>query len=776
MKQLFTLNQNLNWQRFIKSSLLTSALVACTSFSGMIYAQNKFLGNILGPNDPAGGDYSLFVPDDYLNYWNQVTPENDTKWGYVENGRDTFDQNAVDRAKTIYQYAKDNNIPFKFHTLIWGRPDQDEETWRADLSDAEMLEETVEWFNWVNTNFPDMEFIDVVNEYLNEDLSYASAFSGQVTTTNFPGLNADYQGPAQYEWIVWAFLKARQTFPAETKLLINDFQIINGQQSAEYKVIIETLQGYTLNGRPIIDGIGIQSHTFNVIENGGEVQGRIESVLNDLATTGLPIYISELDVERNHLAEYQRIFPKYWQHPAVAGVTLWGYSVGRTWLDGTGLVNHDVTPHEVNEALNWMMTYLYLNPNPPNNFDNAIDATVSTGRTDDAGRPVAHWEVPFPIYAAACPDGFGEASFTMTFAEGHPTVTGVMTRAADGSFSAQVGPLAPAHGEAVLTISRTCAGVTKTQEVPMYIDPSGLVRTLTGEPVVGGTVTLYRSDSETGVFTIVPNGSDIMSPRNRTNPDKTGAYGDFGWDVTPGYYKVRAEHANCVSPTNPAQKYVETAVMYIPPEVTNLDIRLNCSKRGTLVSVTKNSDWGSGYCADVKITNTSTNPLTWIGNFQTEGNIYDFWNATYAQSGNSVSASGLNWNKTLAPGASLTDVGFCANRNNNGNYPIVVRARGTSGQEKINLTVGGQIVATWTLSNSFQNYTVNTNLAGGINVVYTNDAANRDVVVDYVSINNVVHQAEAQTSNTAAWDGACGQGKLSEWMHCNGYIGFNAFR
>lgn len=297
-------------KRFTRYLIGTTLAISAT-LASVAYGQNKFLGNILGPNDPNDGDYSLFIPDDYLHYWNQVTPENDTKWGYLETSRDGFDQNAVDRAKAIYQYAKENNIPFKFHTLIWGRPDQDEETWRANLSNAEMLEETIEWFNWVNTNFPDMEFVDVVNEYLNENLSYAGAFTGQVTTTNFPGLNADYQGPAQYEWIVWAFLKARQIFPAETKLLINDFQIINGQQSAEYKVIVETLLGYTLNGRPIIDGIGIQSHTFNVIENGGEVNGRIESVLNDLATTGIPIYISELDVARNHFQEYQRIFPKF---------------------------------------------------------------------------------------------------------------------------------------------------------------------------------------------------------------------------------------------------------------------------------------------------------------------------------------------------------------------------------------------------------------------------------------------------------------------------------
>ena len=57
-----------------------------------------------------------------------------------------------------------------------------------------------------------------------------------------------------------------------------------------------------------------------------------------------------------------------------------------------------------------------------------------------------------------------------------------------------------------------------------------------------------------------------------------------------------------------------------------------------------------------------------------------------------------------------------------GTYTIRVRARGTSGQEVINLTVGGTTVKSWALSTGFNDYVVNTALGGGINVVYGNDA------------------------------------------------------
>jgi hypothetical protein len=69
----------------------------------------------------------------------------------------------------------------------------------------------------------------------------------------------------------------------------------------------------------------------------------------------------------------------------------------------------------------------------------------------------------------------------------------------------------------------------------------------------------------------------MMSPSNRNNPDTTSANGEFGWDVVAGFYKVRAEKAGCFSPTDPAQTFVESAVLTIPPPVTDLELILKCS-------------------------------------------------------------------------------------------------------------------------------------------------------------------------------------------------------
>ena len=36
------------------------------------------------------------------------------------------------------------------------------------------------------------------------------------------------------------------------------------------------------------------------------------------------------------LANFQRIFPVFWEHPAVKGVTIWGYVQGFHWRNAQG--------------------------------------------------------------------------------------------------------------------------------------------------------------------------------------------------------------------------------------------------------------------------------------------------------------------------------------------------------------------------------------------------------------------------------------------------------
>ena len=47
------------------------------------------------------------------------------------------------------------------------------------------------------------------------------------------------------------------------------------------------------------------------------------------------------------------------------------------------------------------------------------------------------------------------------------------------------------------------------------------------------------------------------------------------------------------------------------------------------------------------------------------------------------------------------------------------------------------------------------------------------MIVDYIKVDGQIRQAEDQSYNTGAWaNGYCGGGAYTEWLHCNGAIGF----
>lgn len=109
---------------------------------------------------------------------------------------------------------------------------------------------------------------------------------------------------------------------------------------------------------------------------------------------------------------------------------------------------------------------------------------------------------------------------------------------------------------------------------------------------------------------------------------------------------------------------------------------------------------------------------------------------------------------------------------------ITIRAKGTLGDEKIDLRINGVTKATWKLSTAYNNYSVAATASSSdtVRVYFINDNGARDVQLDYIIVNGTTLQAEAQVTNTAFWNTAtqkCG-GSNSEQMGCNGYIQFKA--
>lgn len=292
-----------------------------------------------------GGVYSAAQAPNLTSYFNQITPENAGKWGSVEAARDVMNWTELDAA---YALAKANGFPFKMHTLIWGNQ---QPGWLSALPADQQLLEIKQWFAAVAARYPDLDLIDVVNEPLHappdgtgeSNANYIAALGGA--------------GDSGWDWVLAAFRLARASFP-KAKLLINEYSVTNDANAArQYLRIIALLQAEKL-----IDGIGIQAHAFETRVPAATTAANLDLI----ATAGLPVYISELDIDgptdQIQADDYQRIFPVFWEHPAVVGVTLWGYRPG-LWRDaqGAALVRADGTEKP---AMLWLRSYLGAN-HPP---------------------------------------------------------------------------------------------------------------------------------------------------------------------------------------------------------------------------------------------------------------------------------------------------------------------------------------------------------------------------------------------------------------------------
>ena len=99
-------------------------------------------------------------------------------------------------------------------------------------------------------------------------------------------------------------------------------------------------------------------------------------------------------------------------------------------------------------------------------------------------------------------------------------------------------------------------------------------------------------------------------------------------------------------------------------------------------SLTKTTDWGSGYCVTLEVTDLSPMPTkSWSVTVNTgQSTIYDSWNGNFpANTGTFAITPGFTWNQVIAPGTTNNSVGFCANRTpaNSGANAVVVSASGS---------------------------------------------------------------------------------------------------
>jgi hypothetical protein len=203
------------------------------------------------------------------------------------------------------------------------------------------------------------------------------------------------------------------------------------------------------------------------------------------------------------------------------------------------------------------------------------DTSLSPSTQNGQGIPSVYWRDAVTVETKGC---VGATGTWQVIRDRDVVAQGELSETPAGQYTGQIPPLYPLTGAAQIVLSLDCPGDVPDERTrfDIYIDPSGNVRTLLGTPISDAVVTLLRSDTENGEFTVVPDGSPIMSPTNRRNPDRTDVDGHFGWDTIAGFYKVRAERDGCTAPGDPSETFVETSALNVPPEWTQLDLRLDC--------------------------------------------------------------------------------------------------------------------------------------------------------------------------------------------------------
>ncbi|WP_327561783.1 endo-1,4-beta-xylanase [Actinophytocola sp.] len=569
--------------------------------------------------------------------FNIVTAENAMKWDATEpNAPGQFTFGGAD---TIVSTARANGQQIHGHTLVWHSQTPG---WVQSLNATDMRAAMQRHINALLTRYgSDVRSWDVVNEAFNEDGTMRNSFWLQ-------RLGSGY--------IADAFRLARAADP-DAELCINDFNTEG--QNAKSNGLFNLVQSLLQQGVPI-NCVGFQGHLAIQFGFPSNVQANFQRFAN----LGLNVKITELDVRMQTPRDankdtQQATFYRNMVNACVAvsrcnQITMWGFTDLHSWVPGTF---------------------------PNEGFALPLDNNYQ----------------PKPAYTAidqALPPG-GGGDTTPPTTPGTPTASNVTSTGASLAWAASTD--AGGSGLAGYDIVRR-QGTTDTVLSTSTTNSA----TLTNLTANTQYVLLIRARDGAGnqsalsgsvTFTTQAGGGDTTPPTTpgtptASNVTSTGASlawaasTDAGGSGLAGYDIVRRQGTtdtvlststtNSATLTNltPATQYV---LLIRARDGAGNQSALSASVTFTTQSGTGGtcrvaysaSNWGTGsngFTANVVITNTGTaaiNGWTLAFAFPSGQQITPpGWSATWAQSGANMTATNLDWNRTLNAGTGTTTIGF----------------------------------------------------------------------------------------------------------------------
>ena len=282
----------------------------------------EYVGNIWPSN--------TFSDANFLFYWNQVTPEEASFWSEAEPDQDDWEWDDLDDAVRIGQVA---GAYVRIHGLLRAESEPD---WLADLDEEEQREEIDEWFTLLAERYPVLDFVDVVSDPFGPKPEISLALGGT--------------GSTGYDWIISAYELARQRFPASA-LGLSQSGVIFGGGLDDYLELLNVLQS-----RGLVDAISVTADSMEA----GELAA-VSRSLDRLGATGLPVYVTEFAVDivddRDHADRTAELVSLFANHPAVRGITFWGYREGRLERRNAYLMRADGSHRP---TFDWLVEYFGL--------------------------------------------------------------------------------------------------------------------------------------------------------------------------------------------------------------------------------------------------------------------------------------------------------------------------------------------------------------------------------------------------------------------------------
>jgi len=235
------------------------------------------------------------------------------------------------RCEGILNFAKENGIKMRGHTLVWHSQTPD---WffyenydvNGNLASRDLMLKRLEnyikgVFEYIGTNYPGMFYaFDVANECVDD--------SNKLRESNWTKTIGD-------DFLEYAFKFARQYAPEGVKLFYNDYnEYVEGKQNK----IIEVLKPIAEAGN--LDGMGLQSHISSPISMEKYI-GALKKYADELKVV---IHVTELDVNAvksssnpdydqgvYYLNLFKALLAAKEEGYEIESVTIWGLTDAGSW-------------------------------------------------------------------------------------------------------------------------------------------------------------------------------------------------------------------------------------------------------------------------------------------------------------------------------------------------------------------------------------------------------------------------------------------------------------